>query len=80
MKFTEDEMKLAKFFVEREGDGVLNVLRNVDFFKEGLIDSLDMVSLAIHIEKEFNNKIDLTNSNTFDSMRRFDSLYALALS
>jgi len=80
MNYTEDEMKLANFFVVREGEGVLDVLREIDFFKEGIIDSLDVVDLAVHIEREFDKKIDLTNSSTFDTMKRFESLYALASS
>ena len=78
MKFTEREMKLAKFFIEREGEGILDVIREIDLFEEGIIDSLDLVTLAVHIEKEFNNKIDLTDSGVFDSMRRFDSLCKVA--
>jgi acyl carrier protein len=78
MKFTEGEMKLANFFVEREGDGILDVIREIDLFEEGIIDSLDMVTLAVYIEKEFNNKIDLTNPDVFDSIRHFDSLCKVA--
>jgi acyl carrier protein len=75
---TEQERALATFFVEREGEGVLEVLREVNLLEEGLIDSLDMVSLAVFIEERFGRKLDLTDPSTFKAMTRFDSLVRLA--
>jgi acyl carrier protein len=75
---TERERALATFFVEREGEGVLEVLREVNLLEEGLIDSLDMVSLAVFIEERFGRKLDLTDPSTFQAMTRFDSLVRLA--
>lgn len=77
MSFNEREMKLARFFTEREGDGILGELREIDFFDSGIIDSLDLVSLAVFIEKNFNKKIDLANSATLSAARHFDSLMAI---
>ncbi|MCC6278784.1 MAG: acyl carrier protein [Oligoflexia bacterium] len=77
MTLTEKEQKLAKFFVEREGDGVLEVIKNIDFFADGIIDSLDMVSLAVYVEKNFGKKLDLTQRSTMDAMKRFDTLMGL---
>jgi acyl carrier protein len=78
MRFTVDEMKLAKFFIERDGEGILEVIRNIDFLDEGIIDSLDFVSLAVFIEQNFGKKLDLTDPTTFQAMRRFGSLVAMA--
>jgi acyl carrier protein len=75
---TEHERTLAEFFMEREGEGVLEVLGEVDLLESGLIDSLDMVSLAVFIEERFGRKLDLTEPATFQSMTRFDSLVRLA--
>lgn len=75
--YTEEEKKLAKFFVEREGEGVLTDLRNIDFFETGLLDSLDMVTLAVFIEKAFGVKLNLAEGDTFNSVRRFDALMEL---
>ena len=77
MKFTDEEQKLAQFFVEREGDGILEGIREIDFIETGIIDSLDMVSLAVFIEQNFYKKIDLVSPETFNAVRRFDSLIAL---
>jgi acyl carrier protein len=75
---TEQERALAAFFVEREGEGVLEVLREVNLLEDGLIDSLDMVSLAVFIEERFGRKLDLTDPATFQAMTRFDTLVRLA--
>ena len=77
MNFTDPEQKLAKFFVEREGEGILEEIRSFDFIEAGIIDSLDLVSLAVFIEKNFNKKIDLANPETLNAARRFDSLIDL---
>jgi acyl carrier protein len=76
MKLTDNEMNLANFFIEREGDGILDTIRDIDFVDSGIIDSLDMVSLAVFIEKHFNVKLDLTDPENLKDMRRFDSLMA----
>ena len=53
MNYTDQELKLAKFFIEREGEGVLKILKDCNMVEEGFLDSLDMVVLAIYVEKEF---------------------------
>ncbi len=68
---------MAKFFVEREGEGILDSIREMDFLADGILDSLDIVSLAVYVEKNFGVKLDLTNPETFRAVRRFDSLVAL---
>lgn len=77
MKFSEDEMKLARFFMEREGEGILEEIRDIDFIDAGILDSLDIVTLAVFIEKNFGKKLDLANPATFDAARRFGSLVEL---
>ncbi|WP_017214718.1 acyl carrier protein [Leptospira noguchii] len=77
MKFTDAEEKLTQFFVEREGNGILEEIREIDFIETGIIDSLDLVSLAVFIEQNFGKKIDLTNPATFSAARRFDTLMKL---
>ena len=78
MTLNEQEQCLAQFFVQREGEGVLEIITTVDFFQHGLLDSLDMVSLAVFIERKFQRKIDLTNPSTIKAMARFDTLCSLA--
>ena len=77
MNLNENETKLAQFFIEREGDGILEVIKDIDFFNEGIIDSLDFVSLAVYVEDNFGKKLDLTNQDVFNAMKRFQSLIEL---
>jgi len=79
LNFTDEEQKLAQFFIEREGVGILEEIKDIDFMEAGIIDSLDLVSLAVFIERNFNKKIDLADPSTFKAMRRFDSLVALVV-
>lgn len=74
---TNNEQILAKFFVDREGEGILSRIHEIDFLAEGILDSLDMVSLAVYIEKALGVKLDLTKPETLAAMRKFDSLAAL---
>ena len=69
--------KLSLFFVDREGPEILENIDHIDLVDEGILDSLDFLSLAIYIEEQFNFKIDLTNESTFIAMRRFSTLIAL---
>tara|TARA_Y100000588_G_scaffold360355_1_gene420166 strand:- start:432 stop:680 length:249 start_codon:yes stop_codon:yes gene_type:complete len=77
MGLNENEKKLAQFFVEREGEGILEVINDVDFVEEGIIDSLDFVTLAVFIEKNFGKKLDLTDQEVFQAMKRFQTLSQL---
>jgi acyl carrier protein len=71
------EEVVSRFFVEREGEGILEVIQDIDFIEEGIIDSLDLVSLAAYLEANVGTKIDLTHPETLKSVRRFGSLIAL---
>ena len=74
---SNDEKILSRFFVEREGEGVLGSLKSIDLIDSGILDSLDIVTLASFIEEEFAVRLDLTDTNTFNAVRRFDSLIEL---
>lgn len=80
MSYTESERKLAEFFVEREGEGVLDTLKQANLVSEGYLDSLDMVVLALFIEEKFGKKIDLVSEDTFLAVQDFTRLHALATS
>ena len=69
--------KLYEFFIEREGEEIKKIIENIDFIEEGILDSLDFFTLAVFIEKEFGVKLNMTNEETFKSMRRFGNLVNL---
>jgi len=75
--YSAEEMKLAQFFIEREGEGVLDSLKEMDLFESGIIDSLDLVTMASFIEREFGKRLDLTDTETFNASRHFNSLMEL---
>jgi acyl carrier protein len=68
---------LLDFFVQREGDQIVAELMDLDLIESGIIDSLDVLELAILIEKNVGVKVDLSNDQTFTAMRRFDSIINL---
>jgi|688.fasta_scaffold638656_2 acyl carrier protein len=68
---------LLDFFVQREGDQIVAELLDLDLIESGIIDSLDILELAILIEKNVGVKVDLSNDQTFSAMRRFDSIINL---
>ena len=39
--FSETEKIMLEFFVEREGEGIVNVIRSLDFIDEGILDSME---------------------------------------
>lgn len=74
---TDQEKIIANFFVEREGDGIIEYIREIDFMEEGILDSLDIVTLAAYIEKNTNINLDITNDEVLNALRKFDSIVEL---
>lgn len=72
------ERTLTEFFVEREGAGAMEHIRDTDLVDAGILDSLDFVSLAVFIETRLGRKLDLSDAATFAAMRRYDTLLELA--
>ena len=58
MSFTNVEQTIADFFIQKEGKGILGEIRKLDFFEQGILDSLDIVFLATYIEEKFGQKIE----------------------
>ena len=77
MESNEIERIMLDFFVEREGEGVVEIIRDIDLVDEGILDSLDVVTLGAYIEMKIGKKIDVTERGTLNSVRRFDSLLDL---
>lgn len=69
--------KLIAFFVDREGQEIESNLDTIDLVDEGILDSLDFLTLAAYIETEFGFKLNLTDETTFISMRRLSTLQEL---
>lgn len=68
---------IESFFVQREGEGVLADLYQVDLFESGLIDSLDMVELIVFIDQSCGIRLNLSDAETFDSFNSAQRLVDL---
>lgn len=77
LEFTEKELAMAQFFLDREGEGLLENIRTIDFREAGILDSLDMVTLSVYVEKKFEKKLNLSDPWIVKSMSKFDSLMHL---
>ena len=74
----EIEREISQFFIEREGEGVMDSIRDVDLIDAGILDSLDLVSLATMIDSRFGVKLDIGDPAVLASMRRYDDLVGMA--
>ena len=74
MSFSSNEKILCDFFIEREGKGILKVIRDLDLIDEGILDSLDIVSLAAYLQKNFNKKIDVTEPKILKAFHKFEDI------
>ena len=79
MEFSEAEKIIAEFFIEREGEGIVDELKTINLTKEGIIDSLDIVFLATYLEEKFGKKIDITDDNTLEAFSNFENIVKLVL-
>lgn len=68
---------LLDYFVGREGEQILDNLFEVDLINAGLLDSLDILELAILIENNVGIKLDLSEVEVFESMRSLNSIISL---
>ena len=57
----------------------MKVIKKIDFIDEGILDSLDVVSLAAFLQKEFKKKIDVTNYETMQGFHHFDDIVKLVI-
>jgi len=69
--------ELETFFERRDGKEVLKNLRKKNLIKDGLIDSLDILTLSTILQKKFNYKINLNNSKNLKSFEKFDKIVNL---
>jgi acyl carrier protein len=71
------EKELENFFEKRDGKEALKNLRKKNLIKDGLIDSLDILTLSTILQKKFNYKVNLNNSRTLKSFEKFDKIVSL---
>jgi acyl carrier protein len=68
---------LIDYFVEREGMQIIEKLFVTDLVESGLIDSLDILEIAMLIEENLNVKLNLSDDKVFKAMRNLNSIINL---
>lgn len=60
---------LINYFIQKEGAGVKKILFKTNLLETGMLDSLDLVTLSIQIEKKFKIKINPNSSETLKNFK-----------
>ena len=74
MKKKDIEVFLTNYLIEKEGSGIKKSLLKIDLLESGIIDSLDLVTISIEIEKNFKIKINPNSSKTLKNFSNFNKM------
>ena len=62
------------FLTKKEGKSILKDIEKKKLVDEGLIDSLDILTIASNIEKKTNKKIDISKSKNYNKFNNYKDL------
>ena len=62
------------FLKKKEGKSILKDIEKKKLVDEGLIDSLDILTIASDIEKKTNKKIDISKSKNYNKFNNYKDL------
>lgn len=65
---------IDNFLVKKEGKSILQGIEKKNLIDEGLIDSLDILTLASQIEKKTKKKIDISKAKNFNKFKKYKDL------
>ena len=65
---------IDNFLVKKEGKSILKDIDKKNLIDEGLIDSLDILTLASQIEKKTKKKIDILKTKNFNKFKKYKDL------
>tara|TARA_X000000368_G_C22959750_1_gene680431 strand:- start:487 stop:738 length:252 start_codon:yes stop_codon:yes gene_type:complete len=71
------EKILENFFVKKEGQNIKKSLKKINLLKSGILDSMDILNLALFISKKFNIKVDISNEKNLKAFEKFDHILKL---
>ena len=74
---TDKEKILQKWFVDREGKSIVKDLKSLNLLESGILDSLDVLTLVMFLEKKFKIKIDISKPKTLKSLEKFETIIKL---
>ena len=73
-KKKEIENFLINFFSEKYNFKNLKELKSKNLINEGLVDSLDIVTLSILIKKKYNVDLKINSQKSINDFQSFDSI------
>ena len=76
-KSTNYEKILENFFIKKEGQSIKKSLNKINLIKSGMLDSMDILNLALFISKKFNIKVDISNEKNLKAFEKFDHILKL---
>ena len=79
-KKIEHEKIIEKFFIQKEGQSIKKKLKKINLVKSGLLDSMDILNLAVFISNKFNIKIDISNEKNLKAFEKFENILNLVKS
>ena len=65
---------LIKYLIEKEGKGVKKIIYKTNLLESGIIDSLDLITISIEIEKRFRIKINPNSSKTLKNFSKLNKM------
>ena len=71
------EKILENFFVKKEEQNIKKSLKKINLLKSGILDSMDILNLALFISKKFNIKVDISNEKNLKAFEKFDHILKL---
>ena len=73
-KSTNYKKILENFFIKKEGQSIKKNLKKINLIKSGILDSMDILNLALFISKKFNIKVDISNEKNLKAFEKFDNI------
>tara|TARA_B100001063_G_scaffold247373_1_gene293556 strand:+ start:86 stop:322 length:237 start_codon:yes stop_codon:yes gene_type:complete len=65
---------LDNFLINKEGKSILKNIEKKKLVDEGLLDSLDILTIASEIEKKTKKKIDISKPKNFNKFNKYKDL------
>ena len=65
---------LDNFLINKEGRSILKNIEKKKLVNEGLLDSLDILTIASEIEKKTKKKIDISKPKNFKKFNKYKDL------
>lgn len=62
------------FLIKKEGKSILKTINNRKLLNEGILDSLDILTIASEIEKKTKKKVDISKAKNYQKFNKYSEL------